>query len=201
MPAIKNLIAEPQIVERCRSISISDLKANLRRLKTSSHVQGNIAVEYDGHWQKWDYLINDQHPNATLSINPNTGHEPQQISLSGQTITFGHRYYFVCGQCGRRAAKLYIPQRMAVFRCRTCYKLKYELQTMNPGTIQGKHFYQTHRMLKLAGQRERMARIFYKGSYTKRFKRFLRLCGRVKGLQEVVSEANDLVSSINEATR
>ena len=196
-----NWITEPRIVEKCRSISISDIKTDLRRLGTNNPAHGHVAFKHDGHWQRWDYSINDQHPNATLSINPNTGHEPQQISLSGQTITFGHRYYFVCGQCGRRAAKLYIPQRMAVFRCRTCYKLKYELQTMNPSTTQGKHFYQTHRMLKLAGQRERMARIFYKGGYTKRFKRFLRLCSRVKGLQEVVAEANDLVSSINEAMR
>lgn len=44
--------------------------------------------------------------------------------------------------------------------------------------------------------RESMGRIFYKSQYSKRFKRWLKLCNQA-GLTDEIKDANDLMTAIN----
>ena len=118
----------------------------------------------------------------------------QQILISEQAITFGVRRYFVC-DCGVRVNKLFLPPGMRGYKCRNCYKLRYELTTINPRSIHGKLMYRTNRMIKLTNKRTDLNRIFYKGRYTKRFNRFLHLCARA-GLVEVVENASKLTAAV-----
>jgi hypothetical protein len=123
------------------------------------------------------------------------GNEPQKLRWEQVEITFGLREYFYC-QCGQRSAKLYLLPNGTEFQCRICHKLRYRLTSFNRNSIAGKTIYKMDRLHKLANDRASMSRIFYNGEYTKRFKRFLKLCDRA-GLDSIVKGANDLKALIH----
>ena len=121
--------------------------------------------------------------------------EAQRIELEEFFSPIIDRTYFRC-ECGRRAFKLYLPPHKTLFKCRPCYKLRYILTTFNPNTEHGRARYQFIRMEKLSQQRMEISKPMYKGRYTTRFLRFLRLCGRA-GLSDVVDDARKLMETIH----
>lgn len=156
------------LIEECPSISIGSVKKDIR-------------FEYtDGD----DFLVFDA----------GGDHPPQRIMLDEQSITFGLRRYFLC-ECGSRVNKLYLPPGKSQYKCRVCYKLRYELSYINRTAKHGKLLYRTNRTIKLIDQRAGMSRVFYNGQYTKRFSRFLKLCSRA-GLDDVVDNALTLKNAI-----
>lgn len=191
-------ITEPKIVEACRTLSIGQIKHDLMRSRNKEpDIVGHISFKHGDkkNWQKWNYWF-EYADSKTYLVVGLSHYDPNRILLAETALTYGDRSYFICGDCGRRVSKLYLPQRTIVFRCRKCWRLKYEIQTINRNTQHGEHFYQTHRAIKLIHQREKMNRIFYKGRYSKRYERFLRLCNRVNGLESIVSNAKKLMSAI-----
>jgi len=156
------------LVEECQKISIGAIRKDLR----------------------FKYADDE----ASLVFDAGDGHLPQQIMLTEQAITFGIRRYFVCA-CGARCNKLYLPPGKREYRCRACYRLRYELSYINRTSKHGRLLYRTNRMLKLVDKRAGMSRVFYNGQYTKRFDRFLNLCGRA-GLVDVVNDAGNLKAAV-----
>ncbi|MES2953016.1 MAG: hypothetical protein V4674_00450 [Patescibacteria group bacterium] len=128
---------------------------------------------------------------VAVSIN---GHAPQSLQVEWEQITYGERAYFRC-DCGSRATKLYLPPNGHTFKCRNCHGLQYQLSSFNRHSVAGVALYRMNRLQKLANSRADIGRILYKGSYTKRFERFLGLCDRA-GLDSIVRGANDLKTLI-----
>ncbi|MDP1689488.1 MAG: hypothetical protein Q8L47_05195 [bacterium] len=118
------------------------------------------------------------------------GHDPQEFKWEPVELTFGESAYFYC-KCGYKARKLFLVPNGFEFKCRICQKLKYRLSSMNPNSVAGRAIHTFDRMTKLIEVRENMARIFYKGKYTKRFNRFLEHC-KVLGFNDVVDDAQSL---------
>jgi len=119
------------------------------------------------------------------------GGEPQRIVFEWVDINFGQVAYFQCN-CGCRASKLYLPPNSVRYRCRKCHNLKYRLSSLNSKSVAGRVLYKFNRMNKLIETRENIKRVFYKGKYTRRFKRFLRLCENA-GIDSVVEDAKNLL--------
>lgn len=189
-------ITEPLIVEQCRTLTIGAIKRDLRRCRRKEpNVTGQIKFKHGSRWQTWNYWFEYADRKTYLVISHSDHYDLQRILLSEHSMTFGSRNYFICYQCGRQANNLYMPQRTVVFRCRTCCRLKYELQLINRGSTQGKLLYRTSRTIKLVNQRVDMNRIIYQSQYTKRYTRFLKLCERA-GLHTLVRDAEDLMTAI-----
>jgi hypothetical protein len=149
------------LIEECAAISIGSIKRDLRF-----------------------ELADDE---TFLIFDAGDGHITQRIELTMQAVTFGVRYYFECN-CGLRVNKLYLPPGQRAYKCRTCYRLRYEITTFNRSSGPGQLLYRTNRMIKLANKRAGMNRVMYGGRYTRRFERFLNLCGRA-GLADVINDA------------
>lgn len=156
------------LIEECPVISIGSVKRDIR----------------------FEYTDGEDH----LVFDPCDGRLPQFIMLAEQAITFGTRRYFLCG-CGLRVNKLYLPPDKSEYKCRACYRLRYELSYINRTSRHGELLYRTNRTLKLIDKRAGMNRVFYNGQYTKRFNRFLNLCSRI-GLDDVVKNALSLKTAI-----
>lgn len=122
------------------------------------------------------------------------GNEPQKIVLEWVDINFGQVAYFQCN-CGYRASKLYLPPNGTQYKCRKCYKLKYLISSLNSKSIAGQALHKFNRMNKLIETRSNINHIFYKGQYTRRFNRFLRLC-KDAGLDSVVEDAQSLLNVV-----
>lgn len=122
------------------------------------------------------------------------GQEPQKFTLEDVEITYGTRVYFRC-RCNAMVSKIYLPHNGTSFGCRKCSGLKYFLTTFNRNSVAGKKFYKMNRTQKLINSRESMGRILYRGNYTKRFERFLKLCDRA-GYESIVRGASDLMTLI-----
>ncbi len=195
-------ITEPKIVESCKKLSATAIKRDLKRARNGEpNITGQIKFKHgsDVRWTIWDYWVeySDRETYLMVGLGDSNGqYEPNKILLSERSLTYGNRSYFSCPKCGKAVGKLYLPQRTIVFQCRKCWRLKYELQTINPNSVQGRHFYRMHRVIKLIHQRERVNRIFYAGRYSKRFERFLRLCSRVEGLESMAENAAELIMAI-----
>lgn len=177
-----------QLIENCAALTIKDALKSVRSAKP-------VEVASNGHEFGLQCQFNTAMDVSTI-LTYGKGQEPQEIALEWMDLTFGKTAFFIC-ECGRRSRKLYLPPGTGVarFRCRICCHLKYELSQINRNSPQGKLFYSTNRIIKLANKRENMRRIFYAGTYTTRYRRFLKLCGQA-GLDQVVSDANDLLNAI-----
>ena len=51
-------------------------------------------------------------------------------------------------------------------------------------------------MIKLINMKENISTIFYKGKFTQKYNRFLKLCKKI-GLENEIVEANELFKAIN----
>lgn len=134
------------------------------------------------------FWFDEEYTNLFISIG---GQEPQKIVWEADGISYAGPY-FNCA-CGYRAKKLYLPPDETEFKCRKCHNLIYELSTISNKSVSGKALYKVNRMIKLANSREKIGKIFYRGGFTKRFRRFLALCDKA-GLDNL--DAKDLISFI-----
>lgn len=181
------------LVENCLIISVTDFKRAFIRIRKQEEVNDSVNIPY-GAKKITINLWSEYRGNELYLAVAIEGLESQEILLSESDLTFGARTYFMC-DCGHRSHKLYLPPNSTKFKCRKCHKLAYELTTFNHDTIQGKLFYRTNRMIKLANARAEMKRVFYKGQYTKRFKRHLDLFSRA-GFGDVAEDAKKLMKDI-----
>ena len=181
------------LVEACFQLNTKPLKKDLRHVREQkTGIGGAINISYGNIKSVADYYIEYGAENNCLIINYRE--EEQRIKLAESELTFGTRSWFIC-DCERRVSKLYLPPLTKQFKCRHCHKLKYELTTFNHNTIQGRLFYTTNRMIKLANARAEINRIFYKGVYTKRFLRHLSLFSRA-GFNGPAEDAKKLFEAI-----
>lgn len=173
-------------VEDCDTITPRDV---LRGLEWSN----GIGTNADGRKPDLNCWVDDpSYPDIVyVSVG---GQEPQTITLEWIRISYGRVVYFNCN-CGYRAAKLYSLPNATQFGCRRCLKLRYRSSTINPKSVAGSAMHKFDRRNKLADIRANMSRIFYRGEYTKRYKRFLKQCGDA-GLTDVVNDANSLLNII-----
>lgn len=181
------------LVEGCLTISTALFKRALARIRNREDINDSIEILHRGEKIVVNYWSEYKEKEAFLVVSAN-GNEPQAILLSEKEMMFGSRSYFVCG-CGYRGSKLYLPANSTELKCRECYNLRYELTTINRKSVQGKVFYKTNRLIKLANARAGMNRIFYKGKYTKRFMRNLKLFSRA-GFDGPIEDATKLMETI-----
>ena len=185
---------EKYLVEECPYLAIGAVKQDLQRSRNKeSNITGVIKICYDNAELICNYWFEHLNNSTFFAISVN-GHAPQRILISERELQFGTRNYFVC-DCRRQANKLYLPSGKTELKCRACYGLRYELSTINRSSSHGKFMYLTNRTIKLANQRADMNRIIYKNRYTKRYQRFLKLCGQA-GLSNIVQDARDLMAAI-----
>lgn len=170
-------------IENSFSISAKDILHN-RRLVVDD---GNTHHEVN-------YWIEETAHASTVHISTKGG-EPQTFDMELEELTFGKRGYFKCS-CGLRVNRLFLPHNGTEFGCRKCHGLQYQLSSFNRYSVAGKSLYRINRLHKLSNSRAGMTRIFYGGSYTKKFERFLRLCDRA-GLDHIVKGAEDLRTLLN----
>ena len=184
------------LIEECPYFSVSSIRQDLgRSRRMEPDIKGIFNISQGNRKLLCEYWIDYSNNETFLFISTGTSNLPQRILLSKQELYFGSRSYFVC-ECGKRVIKLYIPSGRANFACRSCCGLQYELSTINRSSTHGAFLYKTNRTLKLINQRADMNRIIYKGSYTRRYNRFLKLCQQ-SGLYGVVKDAQDLMLAIN----
>lgn len=171
-------------VEECTTITPKQV---LRILKGYSESGIDAKKANVGCW-----LDNPNEPDLiSASI---SGHDPQTLCLEWIDMTFGPVAFFKCN-CGLRASKLYLPPGTAEFRCRQCYRLKYELSNLNRKSAAGLPIYRFDRMVKLADERNSISRIFYDGKFTRRFSQYLARC-RKYGFKELAESAEGLLEIV-----
>ncbi len=103
----------------------------------------------------------------------------QSIYLETEEAPYGTRYYMLCG-CGRRCNVLYMRMdKPYYFACRACLNLIYELTRINRSVAGGELFYRFNRHIKLDNMSVDVKRIDYRGKYTKKAARVLRLSKRM----------------------
>ena len=181
------------LVENCLAVSATHFKRAFVRIRKREIINDLINIPY----QSKEITINywsEYKGNETYLVVAIKNLESQEILLSESELIFGTRVYFVC-KCGYKSYKLYLPPNKTEFKCRNCHNLKYEITTINRNSMQGKLFYRMNRMIKLTNTRAGMNRIFYKGIYTKRFKRHLNLFGKA-GFNEPAEDAKKLLEAI-----
>lgn len=155
------------LVEECQSISVSDFKGALARIKRQE-------AGFDGE------LVKDK----------------QAVILIESGLTFGLRTYFACPDCGRPVFKLYQLPTGGDFKCRDCHNLSYELSGFNRKSAQGRLNYRTSQLIKLANYRELLGnRLIYNGKFTNRYSRYLHRCLAL-GLDGYAVEARDYLAKV-----
>lgn len=120
--------------------------------------------------------------------------EPQRIALEDCFSPILDRVYFLC-ECGRRCFKLYLPHGRDAFKCRDCHGLRYRLQDINKNSMHGRAHYFDSRREKLTRQREAINTPLYRGRFTNRFQRFLRMSDRA-GFKDVLNDARILMERL-----
>ena len=164
-------------VEDCFSITPT-YKVDFDRMR-------KIGIHIEYHMEAEDHIL------VTVGSN----NEPQRIDTEDVESTSTSRRYFHCPGCDKLVYKLYLLPNGTEFKCRKCHSLKYTLSALNKKTPHGKMLYSMNRMDKLSKQRESMGTILYKGNYTKKFQRILRISTRV-GYTKVVEDAKVLMTAL-----
>ena len=145
----------------------------------------DIAYDYEEENEKYFILVKVEN------------NSPQKLTLEELETTFyAPREYFHCPKCDCRVVKLYLLPNGHTFLCKSCHGLKYERQFINPSSKHGKMFLQTHRVLKLISEREKLNRIWYNSTYTKKYNKWLDDALKI-GLADMVHEARILESVVN----
>lgn len=180
-----------ELVENSFALSTHLLKKDLHKARRKEPVEGYLNFLHNGKPSVLDYFTEYEGEDAYLVVSFNI--EPQKILLSEHELSFGTRTYLTC-KCGLRTNALYFNK--GIFACRKCHKLRYKSVTINRNSRHGKFLYQQISVLKLMAMRESMGRILYKSQYSKRFKRWLKLCARA-GLTKETLDAQNLMAAIN----
>ncbi len=110
-------------VEKCSSININSLQKTIKRLIKRDYPESTIEEVYEHSLQELrKFSVNDQMFN----------YEALKNHLGG------HRWFFLCPKCGKRASKLFLPPesvggRELQYLCKVCHKLK------NQSALQGQN--------------------------------------------------------------
>ncbi|MFA5936668.1 MAG: hypothetical protein WC822_02185 [Candidatus Paceibacterota bacterium] len=180
------------LVEDCFALSTKLLRNDLRKARENKPVEETfLNFTHNGNATVLFYFLEyDFNGNAYLIINY-TG-EPQKILLSHHQLTYGLRTYLTCG-CGARVNTLYLKN--TFFACFDCHNLRYKSTTINSRSDHGRMLYLQNKRLRLIEMRESIPRPLYGSKWTKRFKRFLKLCGQA-GLFNQVKDAQTTMETI-----
>ena len=172
------------LIENTFALTTKIIKESLKKAREKEPVGGEYLNYRDnGRPSALDYSIEYSCDDNTYLV-VNVGAESQRILLSYEELTYGARTYLTCG-CGQRTNALYL--KLGYFACRKCQKLGYRSTTINTNSDHGMFLYQQSKRLKLIDMREDMGRIFYRSKFTKRFNRWLSLCGQAGLYKEVTS--------------
>jgi hypothetical protein len=181
-------------LESCHVLGVHQLKKPLRCARAHERgIDGFITIPGISGESKISYSF-DYTPEFDYIVVQKDGFR-QRIKLAESNLYFGPRSLFECS-CGKRVTKLYLPPNTTEFKCRHCHNLIYELQKINRKTMSGSFLYKSNRMLKAMNDREGMRSIFYRGKFTKRVHRWLKLSGSV-GMNNYVRDAIILQSAMN----
>ena len=121
-----------------------------------------------------------------FTTNPNNSSKTisQEIELSESVASFGVRPFFQCCECGRDVSVLYLPpNNQNLFKCRVCANISYESCCLNKNTMNSL-FYATHKFIKLADKREKIARMYYAGKLTKKGQTLMAECDKWNAMVE-----------------
>lgn len=164
-----------QTVESCLCLSIYWLKnieclSGNKQVKLNWQINNQHSVQIILNFVSADLFICFKH-----SILNDTGEasdfEYQTIMETTSCHFNGKRFWFVCGNCSRRVAKLYLPTSKKRFSCRNCHNLTYNLRKES-----NKKFTSFLRSTKYKRKREKMeCRIkkkVYRGKLTKIYSRY-----------------------------
>lgn len=172
------------LIENTFALSTKLIKESLKKAREKGPVEGEYLNYRDnGRPSALDYSIEHSFDGNTYLV-VNVTAEPQKILLSYEELTYGTRTYLTCG-CGKRSNALYLKS--GYFACRKCQNLGYRSTTINTNSDHGMFIHLQTQRLKLMELREGIDRIFYKSTYTKRFKNWLKLCGRAGLFSEIES--------------
>lgn len=180
------------LVEECQSVSVSDFKGALDRIKRQ---EGDFDGELVKNKRVVSYWIENNGRETLLTFSVE-GSEPQTVVLIESGLTFGLRTYFACPDCGHSIFKLYQLPTGGEFKCRDCHNLSYELSGFNRKSAQGRLNYRASQLIKLANYRELLGnRLIYHGKFTNRYSRYLHRCLAL-GLDGYVVEARDYLTRV-----
>jgi hypothetical protein len=182
------------LIESCFHLSTKLLKKDLRRARErKASITGFINISLGYAQTVADYYIEygPEHDYLVISY----GEVEQRVKLAESELRFGPRSWFIC-ECDRRVSKLYLPPHAKLFKCRRCYKLSYELTTVNRKSRIGQLAYQTNRGIKLMHTRENMRSVHYRGKLTQRFNRFVALSAKA-GITSTKEDALKLMRDLN----
>jgi hypothetical protein len=181
------------LIENTFALSTKLIKKSLKKAREKEPVEGEYLNYRDnGRPSALDYSIEYSFDGNTYLV-ISVAAEPQKILLSYEELTYGTRTYLTCG-CGQRSNALYL--KLGYFACRRCQNLGYRSTTINTTSDHGMFVHLQTQRLKLMDMREGIDRIFYKSTYTKRFRNWLKLCGRA-GLLDEITSAIKLSEAIN----
>lgn len=182
------------LVESCFILDTKLIKKDLRLAREHKEgVSGFFNMLLGSIKTVADYYIEYQPEHDYLVIQ--YSEVEQRVKLTESELKFGPRSWFVC-DCGCRVGKLYMPQGGKEFKCRSCHNLVYELTTFDRNSKQGQFKYNFNRLIKSVNIRESMRSIFYNGTYTARFNRYLEVTEKL-GLGQVKQDARELLDAIN----
>ena len=181
-------------VESCFSLDTHKLKKSLKLARAHERgVAGFIDIPGVPVESKASYSF-DYTPEFDYLVIQN-GEMWQRIKLAESELHFGPRTWFEC-DCGRRTAKLYLPENETQLKCRYCHHLIYELQKINKKTKPGNFQYKTNRTLKAMNMSENINSILYDGKLTRRAITWLKLCEAI-GMDNYARDAKKLLSAMN----
>jgi hypothetical protein len=182
------------LIEGCPSISIGSLSHNLLRYRNKEHdINGVLDIKNGEPALAYSYHFDYSDVDSLVILNNNTG-SIQHIEITSQELNFGTRNRFIC-ECGRGCNNLYLPPTANSFKCRICYRLRYELSGINRNSKHGQLLYATNRTIKLINLRSSITRPLYRSQYTKRMNTFIKL-SRQAGLINVVEDAHKFQMAI-----
>ncbi len=179
-------MTRPSLIEECYQLSTSALKRSIARCRNASGavITDQISLLNGKNELIVNYWLEMEggEPIVTLAA---LNREPQKISLLTLGTPFaGTRYYFECPECLRRCDKLYLSPTEREFKCQQHFI--YALTTINRQSTNGQYLYQLSRKAKVIDKREAISRIWYCGSYTRRYCSLLKMAARA-GMTDYVN--------------
>jgi len=131
------ILNNKRCVEDCRQYDIFSMAREVDLTKPQSvscnwrrrgRVISTIDVQVlpDRNCLKFSYCFPDRKPEDRGMIRYFVGLDTTKCYFGG------HRYWFLCPNCNRRCAKLYLPTGQTYFACRICYNLTYRSQQEKP---------------------------------------------------------------------
>lgn len=101
-----------------------------------------------------------------------------EIALTTTQCNYGgKRYWFICVLCKNRYGVLYKPSYSNYFACRKCFDLTYKSCKLSG---HDKKYGNYASLLELNEIQANIKRFFYKGEFTKRYKRHLEKCEKTR---------------------